>query len=156
MSSSSAASRSGVGALALDSSSWPSSSCLRSISLRAAQPVDGAVLGGGHQPGAGLVGDARSRPLLERGDERVLRQLLGHADVAHHAREAGDELGLLDPEDRVDGVMGIGSRHGYRSQHLRSAGARLQRGGWASGLPLRGILSASPGARFPRVRPARD
>ncbi len=91
--------------------------------LGAAEAVDRAVLGGGHQPGAGLVGDAGARPLLERGDERVLRQLLGHADVAHHAREAGDELGLLDAEDRVDGVMCIGSRHGYRYQHLQVARA---------------------------------
>ena len=33
----------------------PSSSCLRSSSLLAAQLVDRAVLGGGHQPGAGVV-----------------------------------------------------------------------------------------------------
>ncbi len=85
--------------------------------LLAPQPIDGAMLGGGHQPGARLVRDARLRPLLERGDERVLRQLLGEADVAHHARETGDELGLLDPPDRVDGAMDVGSRHGYRLTH---------------------------------------
>ena len=84
-----------------------------------AQPVDGAALGGGHQPGAGLFGNARLRPLLERGDQRVLRQLLGEADVAHHAGEAGDELRLLDPPDRVDRAMDvgrrcIGSHRGYR------------------------------------------
>ena len=71
----------------------------------------------------GLSGMPDFGPLLERGDERVLRQLLGEADVAHHAREAGDELRLLDAPDRVDGVMCIGSRHGYRYQHLQSAGA---------------------------------
>ena len=91
--------------------------------LGAAEAVDGAMLGGGHEPGAGLVGNAGPRPLLERGDECVLRQLLGEADVAHHAREPGDELCLLDAPDRVDGVMCIGSRHGYRYQHLPSAGA---------------------------------
>ena len=40
-------------------------------------------------------------------------------DVAHHARQAGDELRLLDAADRLDGVMCIGSRHGYRYQHLQ-------------------------------------
>ena len=39
----------------------------------------------------GLSRNARLRPLLERGDERVLREVLGQADVAHDPREAGDE-----------------------------------------------------------------
>src|SRR5262249_34138862 len=41
-------------------------------------------------------------------------ELLGEADVAHHAGEAGNQLRRLDPPDRVDGTMGIGSRHGCR------------------------------------------
>ena len=53
--------------------------------LVAAQPVERAVLRGGHQPRPGLVGHAVARPVLQRGDQRVLRQLLGQADVAHHA-----------------------------------------------------------------------
>ena len=36
----------------------------------------------------GLSGTPVARPLLERGDERVLRQLLGEPDVAHDARAA--------------------------------------------------------------------
>ena len=80
--------------------------------LVAAQAIDGAMLGGRHQPGAGVVRDARLRPALERGDQRVLRQLLGQADVAHDAREAGDELRRLDPPDRVDRAMGVLSRPG--------------------------------------------
>ena len=70
------------------SSSWPSSSCFRVQRLPSAQLIDGAVLGGGHQPRAGIVRDAGCRPLLERGDERILGQLLGQADVAHDARQA--------------------------------------------------------------------
>ena len=80
-----------------------------------AQEVDGPMLRGGHEPGARVVRDARLGPLLERGDEGVLGELLGQADVAHDPREAGDEPGRLDPPDRVDGAMGVGSRHGYRS-----------------------------------------
>ena len=59
------------------SSSWPSSLVLALEQLAPAEVVDGPVLGRGHQPGARVVRDARLRPLLERGDQRVLGQLLG-------------------------------------------------------------------------------
>ena len=64
--------------------------CARAACLRR-KLVDRAMLRGGHEPGARIVRDARLRPLLERGDERVLRELLGEADVAHDPREPGDE-----------------------------------------------------------------
>ncbi len=86
--------------------------------LVAAEVIDGAMLGGRHQPGAGVVRDARRRPLFERRHERVLREVFGQPDVAHDAREAGDDLRRLDAPDRVDRPMGVGSRHGYRSHHL--------------------------------------
>jgi hypothetical protein len=90
--------------------------------LCAAQAVDGAVPGGGHQPGAGLVGDAGARPPLQGGNQGVLRQLLGETHIAHHAGEAGDQLRPLDAEHRLDGAMGaggggVGGRHGRRSDH---------------------------------------
>src|SRR5438067_441147 len=44
--------------------------------LAATQPVDRAMLRGGHEPGARVVRDARLRPLLECGDECVLREPL--------------------------------------------------------------------------------
>ena len=99
----------------------PSSSCLRSSSLFRRRMIDRTMLRGGHEPGARIVRDARLRPLLERGDERVLREVLGQADVAHDPRKAGDEPRRLDPPDRVDRAMGVGSRHGYRSHHLQPA-----------------------------------
>jgi hypothetical protein len=52
--------------------------------------------------------------MLERGDERVLRQLLGETDVAHHPRQAGDQPRRLDAKDRLDRPMRIGGRHGPR------------------------------------------
>ncbi len=61
-------------------------------SLETPEVIDGAMLGGGHQPGGRVAGDARRRPLFERGEERVLRELLGDADVTDHARKPGDEL----------------------------------------------------------------
>jgi len=72
------------------------------------------MLGGSHQPGAGVIRDARLRPLLEGGNERVLREFLGKADVADDPRESRDNPGRLDPPDCVDCAMCIGSRHGYR------------------------------------------
>jgi len=64
--------------------------------------IERAVLGGGHEPGARVVRNARPGPGLERGEESVLRELLGETDVAHPAREAGDDLGRLDLPDRFD------------------------------------------------------
>ncbi len=54
-----------------------------------------------------------ARPLLERDDQRVLRQLLGQTDVAHQARKPGDEPRGLDAPHRVDGAMDIRGRHGH-------------------------------------------
>ncbi len=68
----------------------------------APEPVDRPVPAGGRQPRARVLGDARPRPRLERGDERVLREVLRDADVADDAREGGDDAGRLDPPDRVD------------------------------------------------------
>jgi hypothetical protein len=58
-----------------------------------AEVINGTMLGGGHEPGARVVRDARLRPLLKRGDEGILRQVLGKADVTHNADEPGDEPG---------------------------------------------------------------
>src|SRR4030088_768870 len=80
--------------------------------------IDRALLGGGHEPGARVVRDARLRPLLERGDESILRKVLGQTDIADDPRQPGDEPRRLDPPDCIDGAMCVGSRHSYRSQHL--------------------------------------
>ena len=77
-----------------------------------AKLVDRTMLGGRHEAGARLVRDARLRPLLERGHQRVVRQILGKSDIAHNPRETGDEPRPFDSKDRVDCAMCIGSRHG--------------------------------------------
>jgi len=59
--------------------------------LAAADPVDGLVPRGRHEPGARVRRDARLRPLPERGDEGVLRELLGEREIAGDAGDAGDE-----------------------------------------------------------------
>ncbi len=59
----------------------------------AAQRVDAPALRGGHEPGTRMVGDALLRPLLQRGDERVLGQVLGHRHVADDTSQPGDQPG---------------------------------------------------------------
>ena len=94
----------------------------------APQRVDRAVLGGGHQPGARVVRDARLRPGLQRGDERVLREVLGEAHVAHDPRQPGDQPRRLDPPDRVDRALGGASPGGGGREGKRGRGERG--GGW--------------------------
>ena len=62
-----------------------------SLRTRPPQAVERAVLGRGHEPRARIVRDARLRPLLERGNKRLLREVLGQADVAQDAGQSGDE-----------------------------------------------------------------
>ena len=66
------------------------------------------LLGGRHQPGARVVGNTRSRPLLERRDQCILRQLLRQPHVAHDARQAGDQARGLDAPDRIDRAASVG------------------------------------------------
>src|SRR5207249_11297831 len=64
--------------------------------------------------------DPSLRPLLERGDERVLREILGQPDVTHYPGESGDEPGGLDPVDRVDRATCIGRHRGSGDSVMRS------------------------------------
>lgn len=82
---------------------------LARVPLLAAHEVDRPVLGGGHEPRAGVVGDPLVRPLLQGGDERVLRQFLRYAHVPDDARDTGDDAGRLQTEDGLDGVGRFGS-----------------------------------------------
>src|SRR3982074_2578118 len=87
--------------------------------LVAPKVIDGAMLCGGHQPRTGIVRHAGFRPLLERGDQGILREFFGYADVAHDARKTGDYPGRFNPPDRIDSAMCEGRRHAYPSHHLQ-------------------------------------
>jgi hypothetical protein len=71
----------------------------------AAQAVQRAVPGRGHQPSPGILRHAFDRPVFQRGNQRILRELFRHPYVAHHPCDAGDYLGGFDAPDRVDGVV---------------------------------------------------
>ena len=74
---------------------------LRSSTLAAAQRSIARCLAVAISQAPGLSGTP-ARPLLQRRDERVLREVLGQPDVAHHPRQPGDQPGRLDPPDGVD------------------------------------------------------
>ena len=82
----------------------------------AAHDVDRPTFADGHEPGARIIRHAGFRPLLERGEQRVLREIFGQPDVADDTGESGNELRGLDAPDRVDGTMDVGSRHGSQSR----------------------------------------
>ena len=86
--------------------------------LVSAEMVNGTMLGGSHEPCARIVRNAGLRPLLECGDEGILGQVLGHTNITDNPCEAGYEPGRLYSPDCIDGAMGIGSVHCYRSHHL--------------------------------------
>ncbi len=95
----------------------------------AAQQIDGAMLGGGHEPRAGILRHAGLRPLLECGDQRVLRQLFGDADIAHDARQAGDDARRLHAPHGVDGAIDLAAvdvseAPRNRSDHLSQCGCK--------------------------------
>ena len=122
-SSSSAASSSSANDCCRSSRSLPELFVLAIEHFGATEMIDGAMLGGGHQPRAGVVRNARCGPLLQRGHERIVREIFGKPHIAHHAREGRNDFRGFDAPDRVDGAMGVGSRHGYRSHHLQSTDA---------------------------------
>jgi hypothetical protein len=83
----------------------------------AAQPVDRPVLRRGHQPTGRVLRHAASRPLLQGGDQGVLRQLLGEPDIAHQAGQRGDDAARLQPPHRRHhgARVGPGCWHGQVS-----------------------------------------
>ncbi len=74
------------------------------VGVAAPDQVDGPVPGGGHEPGAGVVRHPFPGPPLQGGDEGVLRQFLGDADVPDDPGDAGDDAGRLQAEDGLDRV----------------------------------------------------
>src|SRR6266700_864323 len=75
--------------------------------------------------------DAPFQRAIERVGAITSRPVLG--GLHHH----GDELGLLNTEDRVDSAMGVGRHHGDRSHHLDAYPGKppLQRGLLLPGIP---------------------
>jgi len=90
----------------------------------ATEEIDGAAFGGGGEPCAGVFGDTGSRPLFQGGEQGLLCEVFGKADVSGEASEPGDDASRLDAPDGFNGAVWIGSRHCYRSHQIRSMDAR--------------------------------
>ena len=82
------------------------------------ESVDGAAPGGGRDPGAGVVGDAIARPVLERRHERVLDRVLGQVEVAEDADQAGERAAGFPSEGLLGGRSSIA--HAPPAGHARS------------------------------------
>ena len=92
----------------------------------------------------------RSRPPLERRDQRVLSELLGQADVAHHARQGREEPGRLDPPQRLNPAPRL-FRRGCHRPPLPLVGTRGGSPAAPAGSFLPSSLPASiagPGAKY--------
>src|SRR5260370_16420338 len=76
--------------------------------LAASDEVDRAVLRSPHEPGPWPLRHSLAGPLLERGDERVLREFLSRPDVAADATKPAHHPGRLDSPDRFDRAMRFG------------------------------------------------
>ena len=119
--------------------------------LVAPEGVDGAALGGGHQPGAGIGRNAGPRPFGEGDDQRVLRQFLGQVDIAHHAGQARDEPGPFNAKGRFDRLVRLACGHaafsakaaGETSRPARRAVVRRRLSFAALPVPSRGAASSS-------------
>src|SRR5258705_8822977 len=86
--------------------------------LGSTERVDCAMLRCRHEPGARIVGNARLRPPLERGNESVLREVFSQTDIAHNTRQSGDQFRRLDSPDCIDRAVGVGGCHGLQSHQL--------------------------------------
>jgi hypothetical protein len=71
-----------------------------------AKLVDRVMLCSAHEPRCRLVGHTRHRPLLERRNQRILRQLLGEPDIADDPCQGADQPRGVDPPDCLDRAMG--------------------------------------------------
>ena len=80
---------------------------LAAKAVGAPEVVDAAPLRGGHQPRDRVLRYAGRGPLLERGHECVLRQVLGELHVTGHPGESADEAGRLGPPRGDDGLARV-------------------------------------------------
>ena len=85
----------------------PASGTLEQPGLRgeraiAPDPVDRAVAGGGHEPGARVLRRAVARPALGRDRERLLRGFLGEVEVAEEADQGREDAAPLVAEDPLE------------------------------------------------------
>jgi hypothetical protein len=90
----------------------------------AANPVDRAVAGRGHQPATRVVRCAIARPALGGDRERVLSGLLGEVEVAEEADQVGEDTPPLVAEDLLEDRYDSFSGRTSTAPPSRAAGMR--------------------------------
>jgi hypothetical protein len=80
------------------------------LAALAAEPVDRPAARGQRDPRGRVRRDPVAGPAFERDEERVLDGLLGAIEVTERARQGGDRLSGLAPEQAVDGCPGGAQR----------------------------------------------
>ena len=114
--------------------------------LVAADRVDGAAFGGGHQPGAGIGRNAGPGPFGQGDDQGILRQFLGKIDIAHDAGQTRDEPGPFDAKNRLDRPVRLACRHAALS--AKAIGEAEQAAAEARFVAERRLIESPPS--FPR------
>ena len=100
-------------------SEWPQ--------LVSAELINGAVFRYRHQPRAWTIRDASHWPTLQRRNERLLREVLGEANVTNKANETTDQPRGLDAPDRLDRLARGGLRHCLTAARRSRAVGLLER-----------------------------
>ncbi|CAI7655180.1 unnamed protein product [Penicillium discolor] len=85
--------------------------------LAAAPSVHRLPLRHGRQPRGGVLRHALGGPLPQRGDQGLLREILGQAEVADHPRQCADDARGLDAPHGRDRPLGRLLRGGGRARH---------------------------------------
>ena len=103
--------------------------------------VDGAMLGGGHEPGARIVRDARLRPLLQGGDQRVL-SARSSARPTSRTMRVRPAISLADSIRQTASMRAVSAVSSCpRSEHPRPGAGRLGETrparGWRTGFGRR-------------------
>src|SRR5215469_16859995 len=94
---------------------------LGAVVVRAPQPVQGPPPGDREQPRTGPLGDPFRRPVLQRGEHRVLDQVFGGCEVACHPHQRDGQLTSVLPDDAGQLVVrGLG--HGNSSGRISTIG----------------------------------
>ena len=109
-----------------------------------AHGVDRLEAAGGHEPGAGVGGNAVAWPLLERRPESVVQRFLSRVEVAEQPDERSEHAARVGEIDGVHRfVHVIGRRHRARSHHSWCADRKLGVNGTSGSFrlpPSRGAL----------------
>ena len=90
----------------------------------AANAVDRAVTGGGHQPGARVFGRPVAGPALRGDGEGLLSGLLGEVEVAEEADQAGEDAAPLVAEGLVENRYHSATGRTSTAPPRRAAGTR--------------------------------